>query len=133
MKATEKIQWGIIVVAAFVIEAALFAILIPVQILFGMQVFQVAVPVAVVVITFVLTMLFGRRIHAQFLIHGLLIGLIATLIYLGLLVLLRAVPTAIATYGLFMFVVINVSRIVAAMMGTVVEERRQLARNIGSV
>ena len=133
MKPTEKIRWGIIVVAAFVIEAALFAILIPVQILFGMQVFQVAVPVAVVVITFVLTMLFGRRIHAQFLIHGLLIGLIATLIYLGLLVSLRAVPTALATYGLFMFVVINVSRIVAAMMGTVVEERRQLARNIGSV
>src|SRR5437867_3974241 len=86
MKPAVKIQWALIVVTAFAIEATLFAILIPVRILFGMQVFLVAVPIGVTVITYLLTVWFGRRIQARFGLHGLLIGLVATLIYMGLLV-----------------------------------------------
>ena len=133
MKAPAKIQWAVVVVAAFVIEAALFAILIPVGILFGMQVFLVAVPIGVFVITYLLTVWFGSRIQSRLVLHGLLIGLVATLIYLGLLVAQGAMATAIATYGPVMFVVGNGLRVVEAVMGGVVQKKRRLAGKIGTV
>jgi hypothetical protein len=83
------------------------------------------VTIGVAVITFLLTAAFARRIRGRLVLHGFLIGLLATLIYLGLLVSMDAIPLAIEMYGWVFFAGGNLLRIAAAVAGAVVEQRRR--------
>src|SRR5947207_13964886 len=108
-----KIHWARVVIAAFVIEVVLFATLIPIQLAFGTRAFLIAVPIGVFVETFLLTRWFLRRVQFRTVLHGLLIGVIATLIYLGLVLGTSggSLQPALDVYGLFAFVFDNALRI----------------------
>jgi hypothetical protein len=113
-----KIHWERVVIAAFVLELVLFATLIPIQLAFGMRAFLIAVPIGVFVESFLITRWSLRRVQFRTLLHGLLIGLIATLFYFGLVLATSgSVQPVIDTYGPFWAVFGNLLRIAGALLG----------------
>jgi hypothetical protein len=133
-------RWGRIVIGAVLIEAALIVAAIP---LLG----YVANPfapgaqgsgdftiffVTVTVACFVIGALFGwwvaRPLSSRFVLHGVLTGIVATAIYLGIC---SIPPTTIAAvvagYGPFWFFTANGLRIVGASMGAALKGRQRFA------
>ncbi len=133
-------RWGRIVIGAVLIEAALIVAAIP---LLG----YVANPfapgaqgsgdftiffVTVTVACFVIGVLFGwwvaRPLSSRFVLHGVLTGIVATAIYLGIC---SIPPTTIAAvvagYGPFWFFTANGLRIVGASMGAALKGRQRFA------
>lgn len=125
MADSPRIQWLLVILSALLIEFVLTLVLVPVQLVFGDQAFLVAVPVGITVIPFVLTLWISRRVRERVALHGLLIGVVATLVYLGLVVSGGALASTIETYGVFMFILDNGLRIVATVTGAIVEGRRR--------
>ena len=120
-----KIHWARVVIAAFVIEFVLIVTLVPIGQVFGLRVFLITVPIGVFVGTFLLTAWFCRRIQSRLALHGLLVGLVATIIYLGLVIGSGQMSEALATYGPVLFVVGNGLRILAAVLGAMFSARRR--------
>ena len=81
---TTRILWGRIVVSAVLTEAIMIAIAIPLRLRFG----QTPVTYEAVIGSFLLPFLFavwvGRRASSRRVLHGLMIGVIATAIFLAL-------------------------------------------------
>jgi hypothetical protein len=79
-----SIQWGRVLLAAFLMELVLFAIAIPLYLSgLGRVNFYVVPPVALIS-TFAVTLWLGRGVHSNFVLHGVLIGVVGTLMYIGL-------------------------------------------------
>jgi hypothetical protein len=57
-------------------------------------------------------------------VHGLLIGIVATLMYFALVIGASSIAEASATYGTALFVIVNSLRIVSAVVGGYVASRR---------
>lgn len=116
-----SIQWGRILLAAFLLELALFAIAVPLNLSGARRVALYAVPPAALIATFAFTMWLGRAIASKLILHGVLIGVVGTLMYVGLT---RARPEP------WQYVVANALKIVGgAMGGLVLARRRQAAAN----
>jgi len=79
-----SIQWGRVVLAAFLMELVLFAIAIPLFLSGAGRGLIYVVPPAALIATFAVTVWLGRRITSKFVLHGVLIGVVGTLIYVGL-------------------------------------------------
>jgi putative membrane protein (TIGR04086 family) len=79
-----SIQWGRVLLAAFVMELILFAIAIPLFLGGLGRTLVYVVPPAALISTFAVTVWLGRRIKSNFVLHGLLIGVVGTLIYVAL-------------------------------------------------
>ena len=81
---TNKIHWGWILIGGFLSELALFAVFIPVTMFLG----ETPGVYTAVAGSFVMPLLFGlwvgRKIESRFALHGLLVGGVGVLIYLGL-------------------------------------------------
>jgi hypothetical protein len=79
-----KIHWGRIVIAGFLSELAVIAVFIPATMLLGQE---PGMYVAVLA-SFVMPLLFGMwaagSVKSRFVLHGLLVGAIGVLIYVGL-------------------------------------------------
>src|SRR6202043_3243440 len=73
-----------VVRAAFLMELVLFAIAIPLFLSGAGRILVYVVPPAALIATFAVTMWLGRGIHSKFVLHGVLIGVVGTLIYIGL-------------------------------------------------
>lgn len=84
-----SIQWGRVLLAAFLMEVVLFAIAIPLFLagLGGTLIY--VVPPAALIATFVITVWLGQKIKSNFVLHGVLIGIVGTLMYVALT---RALP-----------------------------------------
>src|SRR5206468_5680828 len=90
------IHWGRVVLGAFLLELALFAVLIPIGLAFGLPptppdvqpvdatVFFMSVPVACLVLGYLFGMWLARTVAANVVGHGALLGIVATMIYLGI-------------------------------------------------
>jgi hypothetical protein len=78
------IQWGRVVLAAFLMEVALVGIAVPLVVTGHGGVNFYAIPPASLVLTYVVTVWFGRRFSANFVLQGVLIGLIGTVMYVAL-------------------------------------------------
>lgn len=129
--ANKTIQWGRILLGAFLLEAALFAVLIPIGLTFGMPsapgstdqpvdatIFFVSVPLACLVLGFLFGMWVTRKGSSQFALHGALLGIIATTIYLGICAIPPStIPSVVAMYGAPLFVATNALRIVGCVAG----------------
>ena len=125
-KLAMKIHWARVVIAAFVLEIVLFVTLVPIGQVFGTTVFLIAVPIGCLVFGFLITFLFTRGIKARTVLHGLLIGVLATIIYLGLVVgSPGGMAIAMSTYGPFLFVFYNGLRIVGTVLAGLVCQRKQ--------
>lgn len=79
-----SIQWGRVVLAAFLMEVVLFAIAIPLFLSGLGRTLVYVVPPAALIATFAVTVWQGSRIKANFVLHGVLIGLVGTLMYIAL-------------------------------------------------
>jgi len=86
---------------------------------------NVPVTMTFVVAAFVVVLWFGRRIDSHLVLHGFLMGLVATLLYVALVTGSGQMPTALAAYGPATFVIVNAARLVGAVLGGVAGERRR--------
>jgi hypothetical protein len=79
-----KIHWGRVLLAGFLAELLVFAVVFPVRHLFGQQAFLVSILMASALMPFLFAQWVGRHIESLFVVHGALVGVVAALIYLGL-------------------------------------------------
>src|SRR5258708_39887749 len=79
-----SIQWGRVLLAAFLMELVLFAIAVPLFLSGAGRVLVYVVPPAALIATFAITVWLGRRINSKFVLHGVLIGVVGTLLYVVL-------------------------------------------------
>jgi hypothetical protein len=79
-----QIHWGRILLGGFLAELMVFAIVFPTRYLFGQQAFLASILIASALMPFLFAVWVGRRIDSRFVLHGVLVGLVAALIYMGL-------------------------------------------------
>jgi len=113
-----SIQWGRVVLAAFLMELVLFAIAIPLNLSGARRVALYVVPPAALVTTFAFTVWLARGIASKLVLHGVLIGVMGTLMYVGLT---RGRPEP------WQYVVANALKIVGGAAGGIVLARRRHA------
>jgi hypothetical protein len=125
----KQVRWLRVVVAAFLVEVGLAAIGLPLVPLLGeARVFNVVVPILCVVVPFVVVWLATRRLPAARFLHGVLIGIVATLIYFVLVLGTASIAEAAASYGgMAMFAGVNALRILSAAAGGWFADRRAVA------
>ena len=116
-----SIQWGRVLLAAFLMELVLFAIAVPLDLRGARQVALYVIPPVALLATFAITMWLGRGISSKLILHGVLIGIAGTLMYVGLT---RGRPEP------WQYLVANALKIVGgAAGGVVLTRRRQTATN----
>jgi hypothetical protein len=76
------LRWGRVLVGGVAAESCVFAIVFPVLYLFGQQAFLASILIASAALPFLFAIWVSRRIQSHFVLHGLLVGLIAALMYL---------------------------------------------------
>jgi hypothetical protein len=84
MNTSARIHWLRVLLGGFLAEVSVIAIVIPVSLLFGKQAVPYAALLASLLTCFLFALWVGRRIDSRFVLHGILVGVVATLIYVGL-------------------------------------------------
>lgn len=84
MAKSAQIHWGRVLVAGFLAELIVFAIVFPVRYLFGQRAFLASILIASALLPFIFAVWVGRHIDSRFVLHGALVGVVAALIYMGL-------------------------------------------------
>jgi lipopolysaccharide export LptBFGC system permease protein LptF len=124
----KQIRWLRVLIAALLVEVGLGVTALPfLAILSEQAVFQIVVPVACLVVPFVVAYFATRPLSAARVLHGWLIGAVATALYVGLVLGTASVEEAAASYGLPLFIVVNLLRIASAAAGGYAAERRTAA------
>jgi putative membrane protein (TIGR04086 family) len=114
----KRIHWGRIVLAAFLTELAIFAVFIPFLVKYGEQPARYLVPPLALVMTFLFSVWAGKKIESRFVLHGVLVGIVATLMYVAL---------TLAQPEPFIYIVAHALKIVGgAAGGRVAEKRREI-------
>jgi hypothetical protein len=126
--ASSRLRWGRIVAGAFLLELVLIIVLIPpLQILGPEKVIPFASP-AVFIFGFGVAYWIVRKIPQRRVLHGALIGVLATAIYLLLgLANPDGLSSVIAIYGVAQFVIANGLRILGCAVGAYALEWRKPA------
>jgi hypothetical protein len=120
-----QIRWLRVLIAAFLVEVGLGVTTLPLLAVLSEQVvFQVVVPVACLVVPYFAT----RPLSSARVLHGWLIGCVATALYFGLVLGASSLEEASASYGVPLFLVVNLLRIASAAAGGYAAERRAPAR-----
>lgn len=103
---------------AFGLEAALFAALVPIQSLLSLRVWFAAIGAGCAVFGYVAGRLAARGLPSRAALHGLLVGVLATLIYIALCAAgPGGLPAAVAVFGAPLYVLFNVLRVVSCVIG----------------
>jgi putative membrane protein (TIGR04086 family) len=110
-----KIHWGRILIGGFLAEATVIALVTPISLRYGQRPLLYAAPVASLVSCFLFALWVARRIEARFVLHGILIGVVATLIYVALTRGAPEPPAYLLAHGL---------KILGGAAGGLVAERR---------
>jgi drug/metabolite transporter (DMT)-like permease len=113
-----SIQWGPVLLAAFLMELVLFAIAIPLDLIGATRVLLYVVPPGAFIATLAVTVWLGRRITSRPVLHGALIGVAGILMYVGLS---RGAPEP------WQYLVGNALKVVGGAVGGVVLARRSQA------
>jgi len=79
-----NIRWGWIVLGGFLAELAIFIVVIPLSLLAGQESLLYSAPPASLIATFVFGIWVARKAPQQRVLHGALVGVAATLIYVGI-------------------------------------------------
>lgn len=96
----KAIRWIRVLIAGFLAEASVFALVIPVFTLWGQHALLYAAPPASLLMCFLFGLWVGRRVASHFIVHGLLVGAVAVALYVCL-TLFRPEPIAyILAHGL---------------------------------
>ncbi len=113
-----SIQWGRVLLAAFLMELVLFAIAVPLTLGGAGRVPLYVVPPAALIATFAITVWLGRRIASRLVLHGVLIGVAGTLMYVAIT---RGGPEP------WQYLVAHALKVVGGAAGGVVLARRRPA------
>ena len=113
-----SIQWGRVLLAAFLMEVILFAVAIPLYLGGEGRLLVYVVPPLALIATFAVTVWLGRGFKTRFVLHGMLIGVIGTLMYIALT---RAQPEP------WQYWVAHALKVVGGAAGGVVLARRRTA------
>jgi hypothetical protein len=113
-----SIQWGRVLLAAFLMELVLFALAVPLNLGGERRVALYTVPPVALAATFAVTVWLGRGIASKPVLHGVLIGIVGTLMYVGLT---RGRPEP------WQYIVANALKVVGGASGGVVLARRRQA------
>ena len=116
-----SIQWGRVLLAAFLMELVLFAIAIPLYLNGAGRVLVYVVPPAALIATFGITVWLGRGIASRLVLHGVLIGVAGTLMYIALT---RGGPEP------WQYLLAHALKVVGGAAGGVVLARRRQAATI---
>jgi hypothetical protein len=79
-----SIQWGRVLLAAFLMEVVLIAIAVPLSLIGAGSTLVYVIPPAALAVTFAITLWLGRGIESRLVLHGVLIGIAGTLMYIAL-------------------------------------------------
>jgi len=113
-------HWGRIVGLAFALEAALFVTLVPLQKPLALRTWFVAVTIGCALFGYIAGRFAARDLPSRGALHGLLVGVLATMIYLALCMLgPGGLPAAVSLYGAPLYVLLNVLRIAACATGSI--------------
>ena len=116
MSTFARVHWVRVLLGGFLAEVSVFAVVIPVFLLFGQRAVPYAALSASLVTCFLFALWVGRRIDSRLVLHGTLVGVVATLLYVGL-TLGRPEPPA--------YLVAHVLKIVGGAAGGFCAERRR--------
>ena len=107
-----NIRWVRIVLGALLLEVVLFATLVPLSFV-STTLFLTAVPIGVFVFGYLVSWWVLRHVRSAPLRHGVLIGVVATAIYLGLVAVQPGgFTTAFQMYGVPLFWLVQLLRVV---------------------
>lgn len=118
MQDSSKLRWGWIVAGAVILEVALIILFIPM--LRFMDISQIApyAGIATFGLGFLVSWWVVGKVHGRRVLHGALIGIVATIIYVGLCMANPdGIASVVAMYGPILFVVGNGLRIVGTTAG----------------
>lgn len=122
-----QVRWLRVVIAAFLIEVGLIVFTLP-FILFVAEavVYKAIVPLACLVVPFVVTLISTRPLPAARALNGFATGVVATVMYFALVIGVSSITEAAAVYGLPLFFGVNALRIVSAAAGGYAADRRAI-------
>jgi putative membrane protein (TIGR04086 family) len=107
-----------VLIGGFLAEVSVIAVVIPVFFLFGERALPYAAVPASLVSCFLFALWVGRRVNSRLVLHGALVGVVATLLYVGLTLGRPEPPVYIAAHVL---------KILGGAAGGFVAERRRKA------
>ena len=84
MANSAKFRWGRAVLGGFLAELTVFAIVFPTLHFFGQRAFLASILIASAVMPFLFALWVCRWVASRFVLHGALVGIVATLFYLAL-------------------------------------------------
>jgi len=120
-----SIHWMRVILGALLLEAVLIVTLVPLSFL-NKTLFLTAVPIGVFVFGYLVSRWILRKVRFAPLLHGALIGIVATAIYLGLVF---AQPggfaAAVSTYGIPLFWFSQAIRIAGCVAGAAINRTRR--------
>ena len=120
-----RIQWIRVVLAALALELVLFAVLVPISFV-NMAAFLVAVPIGAFVFAFLVTSWLLKPVVSAVLLHGVLVGVVATIMYFGLVAAQPGgIAAAVATYGVLLFWFSQALRVAGCIAGSLFRRPRQ--------
>ena len=118
---SSTLRWGWIIGGAFLVELVLIVFVVPLLMLMELPKLAPYVPILTFAVGFLISWWVMRKIPGRRVLHGTLIGVFATLIYVGLCMIQpNGISSVIAGYGPFLFVVANGMRIAGAAVGSCV-------------
>ena len=130
-----RIHWFRVLLGGFLIEVVLAIVLVGGFAAAGVDLANGVSTASAVIIgagcfaaAFLIVLWLGRGIQSHVVLQGFLMGLVATLIYVGLVAGSGQMSTALAAYGPGTFVTVNALRLVGAVFGGVACERRNAVR-----
>jgi putative membrane protein (TIGR04086 family) len=80
----KDIRWGWILLGGFLAELVIFLAVIPLSLVVGQQSLLYTAPIASFVAAFVFGIWVARKAQQRRVLHGALVGIVATLIYVGM-------------------------------------------------
>lgn len=120
-----NIHWIRVVLIALALEVVLFAVLVPISFI-DMTAFLVAVPIGVFVFAFLVTSWLLKPVTRALLPHGALVGIVATMMYFGLIAAQPGgIEAAVAGYGVPLFWFSQALRVAGCIAGSAYRQRRQ--------
>jgi hypothetical protein len=123
-----RIHWVRVVLTAFLLEAVLIALTIPLAATVGIEGVLPYVPIMLFVTGFLACWWIARKVGSLFVLHGILVGVVATLIYLGLVFgQFGSLMPVLEMYGPFLFFVSHAARFLGCAAGAYTGSLRRRA------
>ena len=125
-----QIHWRRVVLGALLLELVLFVVLVPI-VAINQTAFLIAVPIGCFVFGYLVTRWLLRKVSSAWVLHGALVGVVATAMYFGLVVMQPGgIPEVVAMYGAALFYFSQAMRIAGCVAGAAHQQRRVAARSV---